>query len=677
MAQPPPSRLTLRGLLTLPYRLCNPPPAIGKVRSCGVTPVLDIRLDDVLARRHLPPIGLKDFEEYLLYVEHAPENLYFILWLEDYTARYHAWVQREKMSLVNKKDKMASKSQRLNFSVPPTPDPSLAMFYLRAKQTFFTPNGEYELNIPSDVLAPFHCNPHPHALHTHPQHPGRSSLWHSQSVHPDPAVFAEVTSEARCMLHESLKRFIRAASTNVGSQRATCGIAGGCFFTFVTGVLPLVLTTGRWNLGPHGYLIRLVALPGLWFGLTVLVASLQGICLMIYFFGDLRQLRKFELARPTISPPMPMPISSPLSPRFTHVRRQSLLIPSRRAPPVPEKSSTGASSTSSALDSPISFVAPPRPFAQLSNPSLARTSCESCESVVCPSAGCDEIDVSPAYFDDVPAPEGPATASCLYRPEYRLSPPSLTYLEPVHTRPDPRTGRLPTRTPAAGNPAVVDPCQATRTPRSSVKNPSEYGPTAGFISNGYTNSTTSLSETTRSLRSQRSACYFDFDALPPPNTRVGPRRDSTSGGGGDGMSLPGGSVLPSFTSAAVDGSRAHWVAPVSPSTSSSPTLAGPGGFLGRAQYKCKNQFTLPSPAKSEICDRSSFSDTSSIRATRKFSFATWIPSFTAGVPAFAAPLTQVQSPVVKRAQWEVVIRAAFVAAVLAGAMLGLLIGVVP
>ncbi|KIJ61137.1 hypothetical protein HYDPIDRAFT_64396, partial [Hydnomerulius pinastri MD-312] len=61
------------------YRLCNPPPAVGKVRSCGMTPVLDVRLDDVLARQHLPPIGLKDFEEYLLYVEQAPENLYFTL----------------------------------------------------------------------------------------------------------------------------------------------------------------------------------------------------------------------------------------------------------------------------------------------------------------------------------------------------------------------------------------------------------------------------------------------------------------------------------------------------------------------------------------------------------------------------------------------------------------------
>lgn len=79
------------------------------------------------------------------------------------------------------------------------------------------------------------------------------------------------------MLNESLKRFVRAAYTNVGSQRAVCGIIAGCVFTLIAGVLPLVLTTGCWNDGPHGRLIRLAALPGLWFGLTVLISSLQGV----------------------------------------------------------------------------------------------------------------------------------------------------------------------------------------------------------------------------------------------------------------------------------------------------------------------------------------------------------------------------------------------------------------
>jgi hypothetical protein len=393
---------------------------------------------------------------------------------------------------------------------------------------------------------------------------------------------------------------------------------------------------------------------------------------MIYFFGDLRQLRKFELARPTISRPMLMPISSPMPFRSTHARGQSLLIPSRSAP-VPEQSIGTASPMSSPLDSPTSFVAPTRPYAQFSSASLARTSCESCESESGSSAGCNEIDVSPAFFDDVPAPEGPATASCLHRPEYRLSPTSLTYVEPAHTRPEPRSGRMLVRTPAAGNPVMVDPSQGTRSLRTSMKSPSEYGPTAGFIPNSYgNNSTTSLSDTTRSLRSQRSACYFDFDAL--PTNRVGQRRDSISGG--DGTSFPTGrtnsSVPPPSSNVVVDPSGPHSSAPASPS---SPTFVGVGHLFGRAQYKC-NQRTSPA-SKSSPPDKDTSSASSANRPTRWFSFTTLIPSFTAGVPAFATPLTQVQSLVVKRAQWEVVVRAAFVAAVIAGVLTGVVVGVVP
>jgi hypothetical protein len=57
-----------------------------------VTPVYNVQLEDILNRKHLPPlgtpfglllsnskltlfIGLKDFEEWLVYVEHSPENL--------------------------------------------------------------------------------------------------------------------------------------------------------------------------------------------------------------------------------------------------------------------------------------------------------------------------------------------------------------------------------------------------------------------------------------------------------------------------------------------------------------------------------------------------------------------------------------------------------------------------
>lgn len=37
-------------------------------------------------------------------------------------------------------------------------NPELSYSYSRAKRTFLTPNGDYELDVPSDVLAPFHTS---------------------------------------------------------------------------------------------------------------------------------------------------------------------------------------------------------------------------------------------------------------------------------------------------------------------------------------------------------------------------------------------------------------------------------------------------------------------------------------------------------------------------------------
>lgn len=160
--------------------------------------------------------------------------------------------------------------------------PSLALFYARAKQTFFMPNSPYELNLPSSLLSIFHTS--------------------MESPHPDPAIFTDVAIETWRMLDESLRRFVNAQFNNVGNNRVVCGIIAGIFFALLGSVPPLVLNftrhQSRW--------LRLLAFPGLFIGLTILVSAFNGICLGIYIFGDYRQLRKFELARPPISRPVPI-----------------------------------------------------------------------------------------------------------------------------------------------------------------------------------------------------------------------------------------------------------------------------------------------------------------------------------------------------------------------------------
>ncbi|KDQ25807.1 hypothetical protein PLEOSDRAFT_1097562 [Pleurotus ostreatus PC15] len=244
---------TLHGLLSLPHRLCHPPQAVGKVRSCGMTPIYKVRLEDVLNRKHLPPLGLKDFEEWLLYVELCPENLYFVLWLREYTVRYEHWVRTCKTH---------RESSDYRVSWPLESSSQLAMFYARAKQTFFTANSDYELNVPSDILTPFHLQ--------------------NGSLHPDPAVFGEVSAEVNKMLQESLDRFVLAAYNNVGNNRVLCGMIAGVTFTLIGGLPPLAanfaLGASRW--------LRLVAIPGIWLGLTIFLAAFYGVCLGIYIFGD-------------------------------------------------------------------------------------------------------------------------------------------------------------------------------------------------------------------------------------------------------------------------------------------------------------------------------------------------------------------------------------------------------
>lgn len=198
---------------------------------------------------------------------------YFTLWLRDYTVKYNQWAASYKMQ----RDKAGD---RVDWSVPSSSH--LAMFYARAKQTFFMPNSEYELNLPSKFLAPFHAS--------------------DGSLHPDPLIFTDVAVEAQKMLQESLRFFVQAQLNNVGNRRVICGVVAGTIAILTLGILPLVIA---FTLGKSRW-VRLTAFPGMFVGLAIAISALHGMCLGIYLLGDLRQLHKFELNRPPISKPRPL-----------------------------------------------------------------------------------------------------------------------------------------------------------------------------------------------------------------------------------------------------------------------------------------------------------------------------------------------------------------------------------
>ncbi|TFK40552.1 hypothetical protein BDQ12DRAFT_601842 [Crucibulum laeve] len=360
--QPRTYSLTFKSILSLPFRICNPPPAVGKVRSCGVTPLFQVRLEDVLNRQHLPPLGLKDFEEWLLYVELCPENLYFILWLREYQTRYAQWEAQAKFQ-------RDSGEFRYNWSSQNSSP--LAMFYARAKQTFLVPNAAYELNLSSDLLAPFHVL--------------------NESPHPDPIIFTEVANEIQRMLEDSLRRFVTAQYNNVGNNRVLCGIIAGTIFCIAGTIAPTTVSFTR----GYSRWARLAAFPGLWLGLMIILAAFHGVCLGVYIFGDLRQLRRFELSRPPISKPKPLP----------GLRHTRPTVPPITIPPINPMSQALRPSR-------LTILPPPPSLTQVthSHPNTS-SACSDASSTFSESSIDIEaaIHISPEYYD-ADAIEGPATS---------------------------------------------------------------------------------------------------------------------------------------------------------------------------------------------------------------------------------------------------------------------------
>ena len=215
--------------------------------------------------------GLKDFEQWLLFVEQNAENLYFVLWLKEYNARYTQWMNNARALVKHDPPHPYRSPSQLPSSIQT--NRALAIFYSRAKQTFFTPNSPYELDLPSDILGPFHAPSLSSDSLNGPPNRDVSASSGALSPHPDPAVFSEVEENVRSALEESLDRFAASTITNVGTARAVCGLVGGTFIA-LAGFLPPVaenfaLSRNRW--------LRLLAFPGLWFGLTIVLASLRGV----------------------------------------------------------------------------------------------------------------------------------------------------------------------------------------------------------------------------------------------------------------------------------------------------------------------------------------------------------------------------------------------------------------
>lgn len=545
-----------------------------------------------------------------------------MLWLREYTIRYKQWVAQAKSQ------RPESREYRVEWQLHTSSQ--LAMFYARAKQTFFTPNSHYELNLPSDMLAPFHAS--------------------NGSPHPDPAVFDHVAIDTRYMLKDSLRRFVAAQFNNVGNNRVLCGMIAGTVCCLLGALLPLIYNLARGN----SRWLRLTALPGLWLGVTLLLTSLNGVCLGVYIFGDLRQLRKFELSRPPISKPQPlrMPrqrpvISSPITglPAIPAAALQRPPRPTTIPPPL---------SYTPTPDLPSRF-SPASSVSSLESSPSASVSCSGSDSD-------DMIHISPAFYDADPI-EGPATS-----PVNDLA--GFTF--PVK----PRSG-------------FDDDDEEDEHNEKDA-----FGATAAFIhpfdpskDDDYdflTNQNKRLPEERQRISA------FDFDALPER-----PRHVPAPSTAQSEHSLP---VSQSTPSVLVIEPEAQ------PPSDNSLSLVS---LISRIQSKCnlnkwlvitssnpsatdqpfsqpsatdfeKNSHDVQPPSKPDQPNRSrSHTQRSSGQHDRVASESVVKKRFNMvkAVPAFASPLTRVLNPIVVRGQWEIVVRSTIIAFLISWIILGSLLAV--
>jgi hypothetical protein len=100
-------------------------------------------------------------------------------------------------------------------------------------------------------------------------------------------------------------------------------------------------------------------------------------------------------------------------------------------------------------------------------------------------------------------------------------------------------------------------------------------------------------------------------------------------------------------------------------------LKSPSAFLGRAQHKCNRNsivdFTLAVPPNQNHKSQATLPRIAPHTIDNQHQRLRRVPAF--------GPLTRILSPVISRAQWEIVVRSAFVALLLSLAIVGSLLAV--
>ncbi|GAA5931801.1 uncharacterized protein JCM15063_001571 [Sporobolomyces koalae] len=276
----------LMNLVKVPIRVLSPPKAtgmVGSVRSFKSTPLNDVKLADVIANKHLSPLSLKDFEGYLVFKEYSAENLYFILWLNEYEREFKAYLADT--SVPKTEPVPSDNTDPLAFRAASHLPDYLSESLRRGLNVFFAPDGALELNLPRAV---------------------RDKILVEAGNSGDPKDFAEARDIIEHSLNRSLAAHSKASVANAGPRRLTfCFLLG--FSIFCLGLVPPLVAI----LTNHARGYRAIGLPFIAFGTAVMVMAVKRICGVIWLLGEDRQLLPWELAPPTVTSGSIVSMSSP------------------------------------------------------------------------------------------------------------------------------------------------------------------------------------------------------------------------------------------------------------------------------------------------------------------------------------------------------------------------------
>ncbi|KAK4699408.1 hypothetical protein P7C70_g6854, partial [Phenoliferia sp. Uapishka_3] len=347
------SQLPVLNLIYVPKRIFVPPkPSVGTVRSFKSTPLSEVRLEDVLANRHLSPLSLKDFEGHLVFREHSAENLYFLLWINQYTKMYNAYTSRNAFP--------ASQNPEVNPASQLPKD--LSALLERGLASFFAPKATLELNLSSST---------------------RTKTLSDAGISGNPADFEEAKVIVEHSLRHSLASHCKAQIANAGSVRLVFCFCLG-FTVFALGLVPFFVAI----FGAHARAWRAIGLPFLAFGAAVMAMAIQKICGVIWLLGEDRQMQSWELCYPPVVSASLTSLGCPSTPRSTsfydeeaaYDEKEDSISSEGLSDPYPWETQDAPPSYDSALSRPVSYTSagrrpsvPASPYVPASYPTLKET----------------------------------------------------------------------------------------------------------------------------------------------------------------------------------------------------------------------------------------------------------------------------------------------------------------